>query len=205
MNFLSSFFTIKARHPRPSTDAKLSGPRVVLRMGEPGDWRAWRYLRETSRAFLEPWEPTWPPNALNYLHFCGSLRRQWRDWRQGKAYSFLIFLRSDKDSRLGTLVGGVTLHDIQRGIAQKGTLGYWIGQPFAGQGIMTEAAELVCDFAQHTLKLNRLEASCLPHNEPSKKLLKHLGFVEEGYAKSYLCINGEWQDHLLWGKSLTDT
>jgi ribosomal-protein-alanine N-acetyltransferase len=173
-------------------------------MGEPGDWRAWRHLRETSRVFLEPWEPAWPPNALTYMHFCGLLRRQGRDWRQGKAYGFLVFAHA-AEGNLGALAGGVTLHDVQRGVAQKGTLGYWIGAPFAGKGLMTEAAGLVCDFAFGALKLHRLEANCLPHNEPSMRLLKRLGFVEEGYARSYLCINGAWQDHVLWGKTRTDT
>ncbi|HUY68872.1 MAG TPA: GNAT family protein [Alphaproteobacteria bacterium] len=197
MYLLSSFLTIKPQGPRPSPDTMLAGPRVSLRMGEPGDWRAWRHLREASRAFLEPWEPAWPPHALGYMHFCGLLRRQARDWRQGKSYNFLIFKRAD--SRSGVLAGGVALHDVQRGIAQKATLGYWMGEAFAGQGLMTEAAGLACDFAFQTLRLHRLEASCMPTNEPSKRLLKRLGFAEEGYAKSYLRINGVWQDHLLWG------
>jgi ribosomal-protein-alanine N-acetyltransferase len=200
MDFLSSFFTIKPQRPNPSPATWLQGPRVSLRMGESGDWRAWRQLRETSRAFLEPWEPIWPPNALTYLYFCRLMRRQWRDWRQGKAYNFLVFLRMGSGSS-GVLAGGITLHDVQRGVAQKATLGYWIGEKFARQGLMTEAASLVCAFALEILKLHRIEANCLPHNEPSMHLLRHLGFTEEGYAKSYLCINGVWQDHVLWGKS----
>jgi ribosomal-protein-alanine N-acetyltransferase len=58
----------------------------------------------------------------------------------------------------------------------------------------------VCDFAFRALRLHRIEASCLPHNEPSKKLLAKLGFDEEGYAKAYLQIDGRWQDHILWAK-----
>ena len=66
---------------------------------------------------------------------------------------------------------------------------------------MSEAAQLVCDFAFRQLRLHRVEASCLPHNEPSKALLQKLGFEEEGFAKAYLKINGKWEDHLLWGKT----
>ena len=69
---------------------------------------------------------------------------------------------------------------------------------------MTEAARLVCSFAFETLRLHRVEASCLPHNEPSKALLRRLGFTEEGFAKSYLQIDGRWQDHLLWGQSTSE-
>jgi ribosomal-protein-alanine N-acetyltransferase len=110
-------------------------------------------------------------------------------------------LTSPQGGRDFCLVGGISLNDVRRGIAQKATLGYWIGMPYAGQGLMTEAAGLVCEFAFDALKLNRIEASCMPNNEPSKRLLKRLGFVEEGYAKSYLRIDGEWQDHVLWGKT----
>jgi len=175
------------------------GKDVILRMGDPSDWRHWRAIREMSRSFLEPWEPSWPHNALDYNFFCGLLRRSWRDWRQGNAYAFMIFRRTE-EGKVGALVGGIALNDIQRGIAQKGTLGYWIGQPYAQKGYMTEAAGLVCDFAFQTLRLHRVEASCIPTNEPSKSLLRKLQFEEEGYARAYLQINGAWQDHVLWGK-----
>lgn len=199
LDLLASFFGAAPRYVRPSLDLQLIGQRVTLRMGDTSDWRAWRNLREMSRDFLVPWEPSWPPNALTNSFFCAMLRRQWREWRQGRAYAFMIFLRDAKGGK-GSLAGSITLNDIQRGIAQKGTLGYWIGRPYAGQGLMTEAAGLACDFAFKTLGLHRIEASCLPQNEPSKKLLRRLGFTEEGFAKSYLCINGEWRDHMLWGK-----
>ena len=192
---LRSLFPSRSNPPRPSLDTQLVGPRVLLRVGDPADWNNWRNLRSASRAFLEPWEPAWPPHALTYDFFCGNLRRHWREWRAGTDYTFLIFGLND-----GALLGSIALNDIQRGVSQKGTLGYWVGLPYAGQGIMTEAASLVCDFAFKTLGLHRVEASCLPHNDPSKRLLQRLNFTEEGYAKGYLRINGTWEDHLLWGR-----
>ena len=50
-----------------------------------------------------------------------------------------------------------------------------------------------------TLELHRLEAACLPTNAASQGVLRKLGFKEEGYARKYLRINGEWCDHLLFG------
>jgi ribosomal-protein-alanine N-acetyltransferase len=199
---LTSLFNQPTEKKTPSArlGTELMGPRVLLRAGDPADWRSWRSIRHMSRDFLVPWEPEWQDNALDYGYFCGLLRRNWKDWRQGKSCAFLIFLNK-KEGGSNKVIGGITLGDIQRGIAQKGTLGYWMGQPFAGKGYMTEAARLVCDFAFDTLRLHRVEASCLPHNEPSKKLLARVGFTEEGYAKSYLQINGKWQDHILWGRT----
>lgn len=208
MQFLN-LLTNTSRWPRPSLETVLEDERVRLRAGDPADWRVWSALREQSRNYLQPWEPLWSTDALTYEHFCGNLRRQWREWREGKGYAFLIFAKAAgaevhpavPSSQPVTLVGGITLNDVQRGIAQKGTLGYWIGQPYANQGLMTAATRLVCDFAFKALLLNRVEASCLPHNEPSKRLLEKVGFTLEGRAAGYLKINGKWEDHLLWGRT----
>ncbi|HTB37412.1 MAG TPA: GNAT family protein, partial [Reyranella sp.] len=76
--------------------------------------------------------------------------------------------------------------------------GYWMGQPYAGQGLMTDALRGVLPFVFDDLRLHRLEAACLPHNEPSKGVLAKVGFHEEGLARQYLRINGQWADHLLF-------
>lgn len=195
----------RPRGPCPPLATRLIGARVLLRAGDAEDWRAWSHLRDLSRGFLTPWEPTWAPDALSWHWYIGNLRRQDREWREGSGYAFLIFLRDPaapeaENARALRLVGAVTLNDVQRGIAQKATLGYWIGLPYAGQGLMTEAVQLVLDFAFQTLRLHRVEASCLPHNEPSARLLASIGFEREGHARGYLRINGRWEDHLLWGK-----
>jgi ribosomal-protein-alanine N-acetyltransferase len=79
------------------------------------------------------------------------------------------------------------------------SLGYWIGQPHTRRGYMTEGLSCACRFAFETLNLHRLEAACLPHNRASRALLLKSGFREEGLARRYLRINGEWQDHVLFG------
>ena len=94
----------------------------------------------------------------------------------------------------------MTLANIRRGVAQAGSLGYWMGLPFARQGYMTAAVRAVIPFAFSTLRLHRLEAACIPSNAGSIRLLENTGFVREGYAREYLCINGIWQDHLLYGR-----
>jgi ribosomal-protein-alanine N-acetyltransferase len=96
------------------------------------------------------------------------------------------------------LVGAVTLSNVRRGVAQMGTLGYWVGEPFVRKGYMTAALNLMKPFAFQHLQLHRLEAACLPVNAASIALLRRCGFHEEGYARQYLKINGAWQDHLLF-------
>jgi ribosomal-protein-alanine N-acetyltransferase len=199
MQYISSLLHLPPPRPRPSLDTQLIGPRILLRAGDAENWRVWRTLRDVSRDFLVPWEPEWPANALSYSFYCSILRRQWREWRSGKAYAFVIFTHNGLTAPV--LIGGITLSDVHYAAAQKGTIGYWIGKPYAGQGYMSEAVDLVCEFAFNTLRLQRVEASCLPRNEPSKALLARMAFEQEGYAKAYLQINGKREDHLLWGKN----
>ena len=91
------------------------------------------------------------------------------------------------------LVGGVSLSNINRGITQSCSLGYWIGEKFASQGYMTESVAVSAGIVFNILKLHRLEAACIPENTASRKVLKKVGFTEEGYARKYLQINGEWK------------
>jgi [ribosomal protein S5]-alanine N-acetyltransferase len=171
---------------------QLVGNRVFLRPPERADYQAWAALRALSRNFLAPWEPVWPLDGLSRASFRARVARYSEDWRTDQGYNFLIF-RND-----GKLLGGVGLSNLRRGVCETASLGYWIGEPFAGQGYMTAALPLVLDFAFDHLRLHRVEAACLPHNHPSRGVLASAGFRQEGYARAYLCIAGKWQDHLLF-------
>jgi [ribosomal protein S5]-alanine N-acetyltransferase len=173
----------------------LAGDGVYLRAPQSGDHAEWAALRETSRAFLTPWEPTWPSDDLTRSAFRRRLKRYAEDQRSDLAYAFLIF---SADSN--AMVGGLTLANIRRGVAQAGSIGYWIGAPFARHGYMTAAVHALIPFCFDTLRLHRLEAACIPRNAASIRLLAKTGFTREGYAREYLCINGVWQDHLLYGR-----
>ena len=175
--------------------ASIAGEGVTLRTPQMTDYGEWAELRETSRAFLTPWEPTWPADDLTRGSFRRRIRRYAEDLRTDQGYAFLIFRNSDD-----VMVGGLTLANIRRGVAQAGSLGYWMGQPFTHQGYMTAAVRAIIPFAFTTLRLHRLEAACIPTNAASIRLLERTGFVREGYARDYLCINGIWQDHLLYGR-----
>ena len=180
---------------------QLEGARVLLRPAAEKDWQPYAELRAASRAFLEPWEPTWPDDALTRASFQRRIARYRDEWRTDKAYSFLIFARSVGGVEFGTLIGGVGISNIRRGVAQTGTLGYWTGAAFAGQGLMGEAVGTIIGYCFGELGLHRIDAACLPINERSRRLLESAAFVREGYAEKYLRIHGEWQDHLLFGLS----
>lgn len=173
---------------------KLAGERVYLRHPEARDFAAWSKLRAQSRAFLEPWEPTWPEDELTISAFRFKLRRYAQDIRDQKSFPFYVFRNGDHQ-----LVGGVTLSQVRRGAAQTGTIGYWVGEPFQRGGYTTDAARAVVSFAFEELALHRVEAACQPENAASRRVLAKAGFSEEGLARAYLKIDGAWRDHVLFG------
>ncbi|MBN9025284.1 MAG: GNAT family N-acetyltransferase [Rhizobiales bacterium] len=169
MEFLRSVVPF---HPMPV----LATDRVILRAPAMSDFAAWSSLREQSRSFLTPWEPLWPVDDLTRGAFRRRMRRYHSEMRANTGYPFLVFTTDGMQ-----LVGGLTLSHVVRGVTQSCSLGYWMGAPYAGKG-----------------RLHRLEAACLPHNAASIRLLEKAGFTREGYARRYLCIEGRWQDHLLY-------
>lgn len=171
----------------------LEGSGVFLRMPQMADFTEWARLRAESRAFLTPWEPTWPADDLTRGAFRRRMRRNAREMREDLGYPFLIFRSADR-----ALIGGVTLSNVRRGVAQAANLGYWIGAPYARRGHMTAAVAALIPFAHSQLRLRRVEAACLPNNAASVCLLEKLNFAREGYARQYLCIAGIWQDHLMF-------
>ena len=192
---MAFFRTVSFSEPLPV----IPGAGVMLRVPQSADYAEWAALRAASRDFLVPWEPTWPDDDLTRGAFRRRLKRYAEDQRSDLAYAFLIF-RSDDNA----LVGGLTLANIRRGVAQAGSIGYWIGAQFARKGYMTAAVRALIPFCFQSLRLHRLEAACIPANTASIGLLEKTGFKREGYARGYLCINGIWQDHLLYGRLVDD-
>jgi ribosomal-protein-alanine N-acetyltransferase len=192
---MAFFRSVNLSEPVPA----IEGDGITLRAPQMNDFPQWAELREASRDFLTPWEPTWPADDLTRSAFRRRLRRYAEDQRTDQAYAFFLFRRRDD-----ALVGGLTLANVRRGVAQAASLGYWVGLPFVRQGYMTAAVGALFPFVFGVLRLHRLEAACIPTNAASIRLLENTGFQREGYAREYLCINGIWQDHLLYARLRND-
>lgn len=179
--------------PIVDPDVEIRGTRVFLRHPTMQDYAAWAELRALSRAHLVPWEPQWARDELTRSNFRRRLRQYYRELRDDQGYAYLIF--SDADSRV---LGGLNISNVRRGVAQTASLGYWMGVPYIGAGLMTDAVRTTLRFAFGALRLNRLEAACLPSNAASQRVLEKVGFIREGRARCYLKINGQWHDHDLF-------
>jgi RimJ/RimL family protein N-acetyltransferase len=80
------------------------------------------------------------------------------------------------------LLGAVGISKINHDEKQ-GELGYWLGKEHWGQGIMTEAAKAVVDFAFKEIPLQRINTQAVIENIGSNKVIQKLGFVPEGMKR----------------------
>ena len=189
---LGRYLKLSREEPIQSADLYLRPPRL-------SDWKDWSTLRMESRQYLIPWEPTWGIDTLTKPSFKARLRQYSKDSKRGVGHAFFIFRKSDDQ-----LIGSITLSNIRRGVAKTGTIGYWTGQRYARSGYMFESLKALLPELFVRFGLRRIEAACLPENTPSASLLKKAGFLYEGRARQYLCINGKWQDHLLFALLKSD-
>ncbi|MHC0053300.1 GNAT family N-acetyltransferase [Actibacterium sp. D379-3] len=178
---------------------RIETERMTLRPPHHTDFTPWTSLRRASRAFLTPWEPTWADDHLSRKAFTNRVYWAQRALSGGTAMPLFLIRREGE-----VLLGAITLDNIRRGPAQSGTLGYWVGQPYARQGYMREAIEAVVHHAFIQLGLSRIEAACLPENAASRGVLEKSGFKYEGVAQSYLQINGRWRNHVLYSNLRSD-
>ena len=173
---------------------KLTGERVFLRPPKRRDALKWQKLRMSSKSFLVPWEPSWDASSCTRRAYLRYFKNSNYLANMDRAYSFLIFKTEDK-----TLLGGINIGNVRRGVSQSASLGYWIGAKHSRNGYMKEALKLLIPSLFVDLRLNRIEAATLEENIASKNLLKKIGFKKEGVLRKYLKINGTWRDHILYG------
>ena len=163
----------------------MTEPRVYLRPLRHEDKDEFLCLMQQSVRLHHPWIS--PPTTSQM--FDSYLRRLNREDHAG-----LLVCRTDTKA----IVGAINLNNIVRGSFLSASLGYYVGAPYAGQGLMREGLTLVCQHAFERLGLHRLEANIQPDNIPSLRLVERCGFINEGLSERYLFIAGEWRDHERW-------
>ncbi len=178
---------------------RIETPRMTLRLPAHQDYRVWAHLRDVSADHLTHWEPVRSADHLTRKAFTNRVYWAARAEVQGTALPLLLIHRDDRQ-----VLGAITLDNIRRGPVQAGSLGYWIGAPFARQGYMREAIQGLVHYAFQTMDLSRIEAACLPENAASRGVLEKCGFKYEGVAQSYLQINGRWRNHVLYANLRSD-
>lgn len=171
----------------------LSGPRTLLRLPTPGDVDELVSFYARNQAHFAPTSPTQHAEPDPHSHWRRRVDEFEREYETDRGLRFLVF-RADQPRRI---IGVVSFTQFNRGAAQMCYLGYGIDAQEQGKGLMREALELSHAHIFGPVNMHRVMANYLPTNERSGALLRRLGFVVEGYARDYLCINGQWRDHIL--------
>jgi len=156
-------------------------------------------LLRRNREHLAPWEPLRGPDHLTEEMQRRLLAEADQAERTGREAGFGVAEVSS-----GALVGRVRISGIQRGAFQNAHLGYFIDRDRCGRGYATEAVGAVTRWAFTTAGLHRLQASVMPHNVASIRVLEKAGYRREGLSLRYLKIAGGWRDHLLYARTVED-
>lgn len=178
----------------------IEGTDLVLRPPKHRDMGQWISLRTRSQDFLRQWEPSWPDNDLSPAGYRTRLAHYKRKWQENLARTYFLF-----GNQGSTLLGGLALTRINSDQLGYAMLGYWMGECYAGKGYMSKAVPVLVNHAFEKLKLNTVQAACLPHNNRSIHLLKKSGFERVSLVPRFLEINGKLRDHLLMQKMETNS
>ncbi|KAA0218615.1 GNAT family N-acetyltransferase [bacterium] len=167
--------------------------RLRLRLAQPADAAVIAAFLNDERLFLAPFEPPRPSEYFSEEYWRLQSARLIQEFIDGRSLRLWLF---DAENP-GRVLGRANLSRVERGGFHACNLGYALRQSAQGKGLMLEALDPLLAYAFGPMNLHRIEANYMPHNERSGRLLRRLGFREEGLAREYLFINGQWQDHVL--------
>ena len=109
----------------------------------------------------------------------------------GTALTWAVWLQDDD-----LLVGAIGMHIDAHN--RRGTLGYWLGVPYWSQGYMSEAARAVVEYGFSQLDLHRIEATRMPENIGSGRVMEKAGMNYEGTLRGYFLKDGVFLDAAMY-------
>lgn len=163
------------------------------------DAAIWARIYLDNKDFLQPWNPVMGPEFFTVSGQTRLLQKASEYWQADRGYGYGIYRNGEPDP-----VGRVTLSNVVRGAWESCTLGYWVAKQYNRQGLATGAVRLVSQAAFVSLGLHRIQAAIMPRNRASLTVIKNAGFEYEGYARHYLKIAGNWEDHEIFSLTKED-
>jgi len=152
-----------------------------------------------------------PDDAESLARYANN-RRIWRNVRDRFPHPYSLedaqrFIATARDEPQETVfaievdaqaVGSIGVRlkdDVERG---NGELGYWLGEPFWGRGLMTAAVQAFVPFALREYLLRRIEAWVYEWNLASARVLEKAGFTREGTLRQSAVKDGQVVDRWLY-------
>lgn len=147
-----------------------------------------------NKDFLEEWELKRNDDFYTLEAQAAQLRSDYKDFEENRALRLWLFIKGDTEGN--RTIGAIAFNNIVRGAFLSCFLGYKLDKAEINKGYITEALEKGIDIIFNEYNLHRIEANIMPKNARSLRVTEKLGFYSEGLAKSYLRINGKWEDHI---------
>lgn len=165
---------------------------LTLRGVRMRDARALESALASNRAWLAQWEATNPIIRGQRFDAKASIRGLLDAAKSGSALPLIMEVD-------GELVGQLNVSQITYGSLSSASLGYWVIEKVAGQGLTPVAVALATDYLFFEKGLHRMEVCIRPENTASLRVMEKLGFRYEGLRRRYIHIDGKWADHFCYG------
>lgn len=148
-----------------------------------------RYIRDRE---IRRWTLIPQPYTLDHAHAFIKISQG----RARKKKPDMILLGIEH-KETGEIIGGIGLHRVDYE-NKNAEIGCWIGKPFRGQGLVTEAMRAVLKYAFTVLKLKRVQAQVFVGNVASMKMVRRCGFTREGCLRSNFLQRGKWRTSYIY-------
>jgi ribosomal-protein-alanine N-acetyltransferase len=100
-------------------------------------------------------------------------------------------------------IDGITWH-FRAWRVDRAEMGYWLGRPHWGKGLMSEAATAALRFGFETLGLHKVTIGCVDGNAASRAIIEKLGFRFLALYQDDFYRFGRWWDHRRYEQTVSE-
>lgn len=147
-------------------------------------------LTNGSRSYLRQWLP-WLDATTKLEETVQFIKGCLKDFAENKGLSSVILFKDE-------IVGVASYNNINWS-NKTAYIGYWLGEEYQGNGIMTEVAKALTEYAFNELNLNKVEIRTAVGNKKSRSIPERLNFVNEGCIRQAEWLYDHYVDHVVYG------
>jgi ribosomal-protein-serine acetyltransferase len=146
-------------------------------------------LTDSCRTYLREWLP-WVDSTKTIDDTIAFIKTSKKKFASNKGMDAGIWFN-------GQLAGVIGLHSIDWP-NKKTSIGYWLGEPFQGRGLMTKSCIAMINYIFNDLQINRVEIRCAVMNSKSRAIPERLGFTNEGTIRDAEWLYDHFVDHIVY-------
>lgn len=147
-------------------------------------------LTNNSREYLREWLP-WLDFTKTVEDTQSFIKSGLKNFSENKSLNTVILFKGD-------IVGVASFNEINWS-NKTAYIGYWLGEEYQGNGIMTRVAKALTDYAITELKLNKVEIRAAVENAKSRSIPERLGYRNEGCVRQAEWLYNHYVDHVIYG------